>query len=94
MPTRSKIYCASVPRLCFYSSTSDSAFYPRSGYSGKKLEDNVQCEIFQTLLDEARGAYPAEVVHELASNTPEQMEENVERICQWVAAWKVDHGVA
>lgn len=25
------------------------------GYSGKKLEDNVQCEIFQTILDEAKG---------------------------------------
>ncbi|KAF0299486.1 Adenylate kinase isoenzyme 6 [Amphibalanus amphitrite] len=83
--------------IVFVLRTDNKLLYDRltkRGYSGKKLEENVQCEIFQTLLDEARGAYSNEIVHELPSNTPDQMEENVERICQWVSAWKVDHGVA
>ncbi|CAB3367142.1 Hypothetical predicted protein [Cloeon dipterum] len=54
------------------------------GYSGKKLEDNIQCEIFQTILEEAKESYAQEIVHELQSNTPEDMESNVERICSWV----------
>ncbi|OQR75323.1 adenylate kinase isoenzyme 6-like [Tropilaelaps mercedesae] len=58
------------------------------GYTGKKLEDNVQCEIFQVLLDEAKLAYDEEIVHELISDTPDQMEENVEKICTWIENWR------
>lgn len=58
------------------------------GYEGKKLEDNVQCEIFQVLLDEAKSAYDEEIVHELMSDTPDQMEENLERICTWIESWR------
>jgi len=83
--------------IVFVLRTDNKLLYDRlvkRGYSGKKLEDNMQCEIFQTLLDEAREAYAAEVVHELPSNTPDQVEENVERISQWIQAWKANHGVA
>uniref|UniRef100_T1JDR8 Adenylate kinase isoenzyme 6 homolog n=1 Tax=Strigamia maritima TaxID=126957 RepID=T1JDR8_STRMM len=58
------------------------------GQSGKKLQDNLQCEIFQTILEEAKDAYPIEIVHELQSNTPEDMDENVEKILKWVEMWK------
>lgn len=61
------------------------------GYTGKKLEDNIDCEIFQTILDEAKASYREEIVHELYSNTPEEMEQNVNRICQWVHQWKIDN---
>ncbi|XP_059487700.1 adenylate kinase isoenzyme 6 [Neocloeon triangulifer] len=54
------------------------------GYSGKKLDDNIQCEIFQTILEEAQESYQAEIVHQLPSNTPEEMESNVEQITAWV----------
>ncbi|XP_065194843.1 adenylate kinase isoenzyme 6-like [Sycon ciliatum] len=57
------------------------------GYAGKKLSDNVQCEIFQTVLEEARESYDEHIVHELQSDTPEQLVSNVERISQWVQAW-------
>ena len=63
------------------------------GYSGKKLEENIQCEIFQTILEEAREAYKVEIVHELPSNSPEQMEDNLERILQWIQQWKQDNGL-
>ena len=62
------------------------------GYSGKKLEDNIQCEIFQTILDEARESYKQEIVHELPSNTPEDMENNIERIVQWKQQWESQNG--
>lgn len=43
----------------------------------------MQCEIFETLLDEARNSYPQEIVHELQSSTVEDMQSNVQRIEQW-----------
>ena len=55
-----------------------------SGYDGRKLKENIECEIFQTILDEARDSYSAEIVHELPSNTPDDMESNVNRILDWL----------
>lgn len=59
------------------------------GYTGKKLEENVQCEIFQTILEEAHEAYRSDIVHELPSNTPDDMEENLDKITAWVEKWKM-----
>ncbi|KAI9203660.1 AAA domain-containing protein [Polychytrium aggregatum] len=54
------------------------------GYSSKKIEENMECEIMQVVLDEARESYRPEIVVELPSNTVEDMENNVERIESWV----------
>lgn len=78
--------------IVFVLRTSNDVLYPRleqKGYSGKKLEDNIQCEIFQTILDEAKDSYKKEIVHELPSNTPDDMEDNIEKITEWVQQWKV-----
>ncbi|KAH3837493.1 adenylate kinase isoenzyme 6-like [Dreissena polymorpha] len=80
--------------IVFVMRTDNTILYNRlehRGYSGKKLEDNVSCEIFQTILEEARGAYKLEIVHELPSNTPEDMEENLDRIILWIEQWKASH---
>lgn len=61
------------------------------GYTGKKLQDNVQCEIFQTIYEEALEAYSEEIVHQLPSNTPEDLERNLEQIVQWSQQWSKDH---
>jgi adenylate kinase len=74
---------------CLAGGTTDSSASCYSGYSGKKLEDNVQCEIFQTILEEAQGAYKPDIVYELPSNTPDDMEENVDKITAWVEEWKL-----
>ncbi|ELU02620.1 hypothetical protein CAPTEDRAFT_184335 [Capitella teleta] len=77
--------------IVFVLRTDNSTLYDRlqgRGYSGKKLEDNIQCEIFQSILEEARESYKTEIVHELPSNTPEDMEENLEKIIAWIAEWK------
>jgi len=57
------------------------------GYAGKKLQDNVQCEIFQTIYEEAMEAYKEDIVHQLPSNKPEDLENNMERIVDWMEQW-------
>ena len=64
------------------------------GYTGKKLQDNIQCEIFQTILEEARESYKVDVVHELPSNTPDDMESNLERIMLWIQQWSQANNAA
>lgn len=61
------------------------------GYTGKKLQDNVQCEIFQTIYEEAMEAYSEEIVHQLPSNTPEDLEKNLQQLIQWTEQWIKDH---
>ncbi|KAI1239619.1 Adenylate kinase isoenzyme 6, partial [Lamprotornis superbus] len=62
-----------------------------SGYTGKKLQDNIQCEIFQTLYEEAMLSYKKEIVHQLPSNTPEDLERNLDQIMQWIEQWMKDN---
>jgi adenylate kinase len=54
------------------------------GYEGRKLRENVECEIFQTILEEAKDSYRDDIVHELPSNTPDDMEFNLSRIQDWL----------
>lgn len=58
------------------------------GYHDKKLEENVDAEIFGVLLDEAREAFDEEVVVELNSEQDSDVEANCQRIAQWVDSWK------
>lgn len=58
------------------------------GYSGKKLEDNIECEIFGTIHEEALDSYKKGSVFELASNSADEMENNVEQIVQWIEQFK------
>lgn len=58
------------------------------GYKQKKVSENVECEIMQVVLEEAKESYPDEAVHEVQSNTIEELESNVSRVSQWLDAWK------
>ncbi|KAF1362193.1 P-loop containing nucleoside triphosphate hydrolase protein [Lizonia empirigonia] len=62
------------------------------GYKDKKLDENMDSEIMQVLLDEAREAYKEEIVVELRSDGADDVEGNLERIEQWVENWKKDRG--
>lgn len=42
----------------------------------------------EVVLEDARASYAEEVVVELKSESPEEVEENVARIVAWVQAWK------
>ena len=58
------------------------------GYSQKKLDDNIQCEIFQMMLEEAKESYDENIVHELKSNTIEDFDRNLANIMNWLEEWK------
>jgi adenylate kinase len=62
-----------------------------SDYPEAKLQENLDSEIMEVLLQEARDSYDEEIVTELTSNTSDDMESNVERIEAWVKEWKKDH---
>jgi len=61
------------------------------GYSEEKLQENLDSEIMEVLLEEARDSYDAEIVVELTSNTSEEMDSNVERIEAWLKQWRTDN---
>ncbi|KAK5680988.1 factor activating pos9 [Elasticomyces elasticus] len=64
----------------------------KRGYGEKKLQENMDCEIMEVLLSEAREAYDENMVVELKSESTEDIDSNVERIEQWITSWKKDHG--
>lgn len=61
--------------------------YVERGYSESKRDENMDAEIMQIVLDEAKDAYEEGVVVELQSNTVEDMESNVERVVEWRKHW-------
>ena len=66
----------------------------RRGYSARKVQENVECEIMRVVADEALASYTREgVVHELQSETPRDIEDNAARVEQWLAQWRRDNGV-
>lgn len=62
------------------------------GYAERKLQENMESEIMQVILEEAREAYDPNIVHEVPSNTLEDMESTVQRVQAWSKHWIADHG--
>ena len=62
------------------------------GYGEKKLQGNMDCEIMEVLVQEARDAYDGDMVVELKSEKTEDVDRNVERIEKWIGDWRKDHG--
>lgn len=58
------------------------------GYSELKRNENMECEIMQVVLDAAIETYDETIVHEVQSNTEEEMESNIDRVVQWYNSWK------
>ncbi|XP_044539240.1 adenylate kinase isoenzyme 6-like [Gracilinanus agilis] len=90
--------CDFFPELWFHIvfvlQTDNSVLYTRlekRGYSVKKLQDKVQCEIFQILYEEAMASYKPEIVHQLPSNLPEELESNLDQIIKWIEEWIKDN---
>lgn len=61
------------------------------GYKLNKIKENVECEIMQVVADEVADAFPSGMVHELSSNTLEDLDSNVDRLIRWLAQWKKDN---
>lgn len=62
------------------------------GYGEKKLQENLDCEIMEVLVQEARDAFEQEQVVELKSEEADDVDANVERIEKWTDQWRKDHG--
>jgi adenylate kinase len=62
------------------------------GYNDKKRSENMEAEIMQIVLEEARESYDHQIVHEVQSNTIDDMDANVLRVDQWCQNWIKDHG--
>ncbi|KAL6790410.1 AAA domain-containing protein [Trichoderma sp. SZMC 28013] len=60
-------------------------------YAEAKLQENMDSEIMEVLLQEAREAFDEEIVVELTSNSSTEMESNIDRIEAWIKQWKTDH---
>ena len=50
------------------------------GYSKDKIDENMECEIMRVVLEEAVERFGSKKVKELSSNTPEDLEDNVETV--------------
>ncbi|KAK7276597.1 hypothetical protein RIF29_17740 [Crotalaria pallida] len=70
--------------------TDNTVLYDRlskRGYNESKLSNNVECEIFQVLLEEAKESYPEDIVVALKSDTIEDISRNVATLTDWVRNW-------
>lgn len=57
------------------------------GYTGAKLTNNIECEIFGVLLEEANDSYKEEIVVAMKNNSVDDMNRNVATITEWVRNW-------
>ena len=58
------------------------------GYTGSKLTNNIECEIFQVLLEEARESYREDIVIPLRSDNVEDIIRNVGALTDWINNWR------
>jgi adenylate kinase len=59
----------------------------KRGYKDEKVQENMDAEIFGVVLDEAQEGWEQGQVVELKSINADDVEENAERVVQWVQAW-------
>lgn len=64
------------------------SLYLCRGYMGSKLTNNIECEIFQVLLEEAKSSYAEEIVVALRSDSVEDISRNVTTLTDWVNNWR------
>lgn len=70
--------------------TDNSLLYDRlkaRSYSEKKITENIECEILEVTADECKESYKEEVIMELQSDKPEQVEANLSKVIEWVKQW-------
>lgn len=61
--------------------------YCYRGYTGSKLSNNIECEIFQVLLEEAKDSYPEDIVVAMRSDSIDNINKNVADLTDWVENW-------
>ncbi|UJR31846.1 hypothetical protein I4U23_019322 [Adineta vaga] len=84
IPESDHIHAVFVIRCC------NDKLYDRlkqRNYSDKKIEQNIQSEIFQVCLDEANETFDQSIVHELTNETEDDFKKNVENLTNWIKQW-------
>lgn len=61
------------------------------GYKDSKIEENLDVEIMEVIVQDARESYDENIVIELHSETTDMIDANVDRIAAWYKQWLVDH---
>ncbi|XP_075515487.1 adenylate kinase isoenzyme 6 homolog [Primulina tabacum] len=70
--------------------TENSILYDRltkRGYIGQKLSNNIECEIFQILLEEAKESYFEGIVVPLRSDSVDDIDRNLSSLTDWIRSW-------
>jgi len=69
----------------------DSLYHGR-GYEGRKLQENMECEIMHVIIEEARESYREEIVRICQSNTVNDQERNSEMLMSFITKdWSMLH---
>ncbi|KAJ6977906.1 adenylate kinase isoenzyme 6 [Populus alba x Populus x berolinensis] len=71
--------------------TDNSVLYDRlskRGYSETKISNNMECEIFQVLLEEAKESYPEGIVVALRSDSIDDITNNIATLTHWLTTWQ------
>ncbi len=63
----------------------------KRNYSEKKIDQNIQSEIFQICLDEARETFDENLVHEITNETEEDFKKNVDNLLNWIDQWSLNN---
>jgi adenylate kinase len=77
-------------------STSTEVLFDRlqnRGYSNRKIDENMECEIMQVVYESAMESYRPEIVHRLESNTIDDMDTNSARLKAWYEAHVASNGI-
>jgi adenylate kinase len=57
-------------------------------YSERKIRENIDAEILRVCIDEALESYDESIVHELPSNTVDEMDEAIDYVMDQIAAYQ------
>lgn len=58
-------------------------------YTEKKITENIECEILEVTADDVHDSYKKEITLELKSEKKEDMEENLNKIIQFLQQWQL-----
>ncbi|EDW02519.1 adenylate kinase isoenzyme 6 homolog [Drosophila grimshawi] len=75
----------------FVVSCANDTLYDRlkeRNYNEKKLSSNIECEIFGTILEEARDSYKSDIIYEISGDTKADAEKSLNTVKNWYSMWK------
>ena len=56
-------------------------------YNDEKITNNIECEIFNTISEEAIDWFGSQSVHQLTNETSQQLDTNCQQIVDWIKSF-------